>query len=297
MTATPRPYNRAVDYDRVGRFLVETYDPAAIHVNWLRPRWEYMHYHPFIRDLDLTCIGVWEEGGGIVAVAHPEHALGPAYFQLHPDHAALKKDMLAYAEEHIAAERDGAKTLRIFVNDRDAEFQRLAADRGYEQQSGGEPMSHLPIPDPFPAIALPDGFRLQSLADDNDLLKLDRLLFRGFDHGDEPLEDGLDDRRFMQSAPNYDRDLNVVVVAPGGEFVSYCGMWIEPVHRLAYVEPVCTDPDYRRRGLASAAVREGMRRCGERGATLACVGATRPLYLSIGFRPVYNSTAWRRTWT
>ena len=78
--------------------------------------------------------------------------------------------------------------------------------------------------------------------------------------------------------------------------MSYCGTWYEPVHSIAYVEPVCTDPDYRRRGLGRAAVMEGIRRCGRLGATLAWVGATRPFYLALGFQPVYSSSVWQREW-
>ena len=138
---------------------------------------------------------------------------------------------------------------------------------------------------------------MKSLAEDNDLRKLGRALWRGFNHGDEPPDDGIEDRKFMQSAPNYRKDLNIVVEAPDGNFVSYCGMWYEPEHSIAYVEPVATDPDYRRMGLASAAVLEGIRRCGEQGATVACVGTTKPLYLSLGFRPAYSSSVWQREWT
>jgi GNAT superfamily N-acetyltransferase len=158
-------------------------------------------------------------------------------------------------------------------------------------------MSYLPVPDPFPTIRLPEGFRLISLADDNDLPRLTRLIWRGFDHGDGPPDDRLDERRLMQSAPNYRKDLNIVAVAPDGTFASYCGMWYEPTGRLAYVEPVCTDPAYRRRGLASAAILEGIRRCAALGATVACVGSTKPVYRSLGFRPVHSSCAWQRVWT
>ena len=124
-----------------------------------------------------------------------------------------------------------------------------------------------------------------------------RLLWRGFNHGDEPPNDAIEERKLMQSAPNYRRDLNIVAEAPDGNFVSYCGMWYEPVHEIAYVEPVCTDPDYRRKGLASAAVLEGIRRCGQQGARVAYVGAIRPVYLAIGFRQIYNRSAWRREWS
>jgi hypothetical protein len=251
MTATTsRRYNHDADYERVGEFLVKTYGTGGGHVNWLRPRWEYMHYHPLIWDVDLGCIGLWEADGGIVGVVHPEHFRGSAYIEVDPEYGALKKDMLLHAEEHIASTKDGRKSLSVFINDRDDAFQVLASDRGYAKTDNSEPMAHLVIPSPFPAITLPDGYRLKSLADDNDLAKMNRLLFRGFNHGDEPPDDGIDARRFMQSAPNYRMDLNIVVEAPDGNFASYCGMWYEPVNRVAYVEPVCTDPDYRRMGLA-----------------------------------------------
>jgi predicted N-acetyltransferase YhbS len=101
----------------------------------------------------------------------------------------------------------------------------------------------------------------------------------------------------MQSAPSFRRELNVVVEAPNGDLVSYCGMWYEPVHAIAYVEPVATDPDYRRMGLGRAAVLEGVRRCGALGARTACVGSAMPFYLSLSFRQVFNRSAWQRAWT
>lgn len=205
--------------------------------------------------------------------------------------------MLTWAEAHIASVKDGVKTLKLYINDRDDEFQRIAQEAGYANSGKSEQMSHFVIPKPFPAISLRDGFRLKSLADDNDLRKLHRAIFRGFDHGQEPADDGTEERRFMQSAPNFDKDLNIVVEAPDGNFVSYCGMWYESVNRIAYVEPVCTDPDYRRKGLATAAVLEGIRRCGERGATVAYVGtATKPVYMAMGFQKIYNTSIWQRQW-
>jgi predicted N-acetyltransferase YhbS len=296
MRTTARRYNHAVDYEKVGRFLVRTYGNTGGYINWVQPRWEYMHYHPLIRNVDLNAIGFWEAGGEIVAVAHPEHAMGMAYFEIDPAHGALKGEMLRYAEEHLSALADGARRLRVYINDQDDDFQRLASERGYTKGGGCEPMSHLPIPDPFPRISLPTGFRMKSLAEDNDLRKVDRALWRGFDHGDEPPADGIKDREFMQSAPNFRKDLNIVVEAPSGHFVSYCGMWYEPVHAIAYVEPVATDPDYRRMGLGRAAVLEGVRRCGQSGARVACVGSGMPFYRSLGFRQVYNRSAWQRAW-
>ena len=297
MGTTVRHYDHAADYEKVSRFLLRTYRTSGGHINWVQPRWEYMHYHPHVRRVDLNSIGIWEAHGEIIGVAHPEHEMGTAYFEIDPEHGALKGAMLKYAEEHISTLRDGVRRLRVHINDQDHGFEKVASGMGYVKSDGCEEMSYLDMPNPFPPVTVPAGFRLKSLAEDNDLHKVDRVLWRGFGHGDEPPEDGIEEQRFMQSAPNYRKDLKVVVEAPDGSFVSFCGMWYEPVHSIAYVEPVATDPAYRRMGLGRAAVLEGVRRCGKMGARTACVGTTMPFYLSFGFRRVYGSPVWERSWT
>ncbi len=296
MPITFHIYNHAEDYEQVGRFLTSTWDITEGHVNWMQPRWEYMHFHPLINEVQLDSIGVWREANEIVAVVHPEHEMGVAYFELHPDYQYLKQDLLTHAESQIKKAANGFKELGVYANDADADLQSLLEGRGYANTGRRDPISRLMADRITQTPPIPEGFSLQSLAEDNDLSKVNRCLWRGFDHGDEPLENSLWERRLMQSAPNYRKDLNLVVVAPEGNFVAYCGMWLEPVHRIAYVEPVATDPDYRRKGLGAAVVLEGVRRCVEQGASTAYVGSTMPFYLSMGFEQVYNSTLWVREW-
>ena len=63
------------------------------------------------------------------------------------------------------------------MNDFDTEFEQVVQSRDYEKDPASHrPISQFVIPDPFPPIRLPDGFRLKSLADDNDLVKIDRKL-------------------------------------------------------------------------------------------------------------------------
>jgi len=301
MSVSLRSYQHSADYDRVGQFLVDTYQPGDRHTNWLQPRWEYMHYHPQLDKLGesaLTKIGVWESDGKIVAVVHFEDRLGEVFFQIHPDFTYLKPEMLEYAENQLNAEADsGRRYLNVFVNDFDTEFESLVKSHGYQIVGGvSDCWSIFEIPHPFPPINLPDGFRLQSLADENDRWKLSRVINRGFNHPGEPPQDWLAQRVKMQSAPNYRKDLNLVTVAPDGNYASYCGMWHDTTNRVAYVEPVCTDPDYRRIGAGTAAVLEGIRRCGQEGATVAFVGSEQPFYLSMGFKKLFGISLWTRNW-
>ncbi|UCB42680.1 MAG: GNAT family N-acetyltransferase [Dehalococcoidales bacterium] len=301
MSVRLRSYRHPADFNRVGQFLIDTYRPRTYHDNWLQPRWEYMHYHPQLDRLGesaLAKIGVWESDGKIVAVAHFESMMGEAYFQIHPDFTYLKPEMLEYAEAHLSVEADnGQRQISVWVNDFDTEFESIVKSSGYRIVDGvSDCWSVFEITHPFPPIDLPDGFRLQSLEEENDLWKLSRVIHRGFNHPGEPPQDWLAEREKMQSAPNYRKDLNIVAVAPNGSYASYCGMWHDTVHRVAYVEPVCTDPDYRRIGVGRAVVLEGIRRCGQEGATVAFVGSEQPFYLSMGFKKLFGINLWTRQW-
>jgi predicted N-acetyltransferase YhbS len=202
--------------------------------------------------------------------------------------------MLTYAERHLAGTTDeGKRYLKAYVPDFDAPFEQVVRSRGYEKEpESHRPMCQFVIPDPFPPIHLPKGYRLKSLADDNNLNKVDRVLWRGFNHPGEPPADGIEDRKKMQSGPHFRKDLAIVVEAPNGVFAAFAGLWFEHVNRFAYVEPVATDPDYRRLGLGTAAVLEGIRRCGALGATVAYVGNDLLFYLAMGFRTVYTLNCW-----
>ena len=99
----------------------------------------------------------------------------------------------------------------------------------------------------------------------------------------------------MQSSPNFRFDLTLVALAPNGDYASYCGMWYDAVNRFGYVEPVATDPDYRRMGLGKAVVTESMKRCGRVGAKVIYVGSGQPFYRSMGFEPLYEHHCWTKS--
>jgi len=297
MSITFRQYNGLEDFDRIGDFLVENYQSGNQDGNWLQPTWEYMHTHPSLDETSLGKIGIWEDAGKIAAVAHYESQLGEAFFELHTSYAHLKSRLLEYAEGQLCGKTEsGKRYLHAFVNDFDLAFEAEVKSRGYEKdERRARPMSQWPIAHPFrPVVSLPDGFQLKSLADDNDFLKIHRVLWRGFNHVGEPPTDGVEERKKMQSGPHFRKDLTLVVEAPHGEFASYCGMWYEAKNQIAYVEPVATDPAFRRIGLGKAAVLEGIRRCGELGARVAFVGSDQAFYQVLGFRTVFTSNCWAK---
>ncbi|MEA3327373.1 MAG: GNAT family N-acetyltransferase [Chloroflexota bacterium] len=294
MPVTLRTYQHPEDYQHISAFLIEHYQPANRDGNWLEPELEYMHGHPYLQAQHLEKIGIWEEDGKIVTAALYESRLGEAFFQFKPGFRFLREEMLDYAEGHLATP-DGH--LHAYVHDTDAEFSALVKMRGYVHEPREDrPMARLAIPKPFPKISLPEGYRLLSLADEPDWAKMHQVMWRGFNHEGEPelSPENLAMRRDMFDTVTARRDLKIIVAAPNGDFISICGMFYQPDGRYGYVEPVATDPDYRRMGLGKAAVLEGIRRCGELGAVEAFVGSDQPFYLSLGFEVQYVTQCWRK---
>jgi GNAT superfamily N-acetyltransferase len=297
MSITLRQYQHPEDYQRIADFLTTHYQPGNRDGNWIEPAWEYMHAHPALDSASLGKIGIWEDSGEIAAVTHFESHLGEAFFQFHPNYRHLRQEMLDYAEENLCgiSKRDGRKYLLAYIRQDDEVFLSLVKSRGYEKDpQEARPLAAFAIPDPFPPLSLPAGFRLTSLAEDCDWGKVNRILWRGFNHEGEPPADveELESRRKMFDTPTARRELKIAVEAPNGEFAAFCGMFYEPTHQFAYVEPVATDPAYRRMGLGKAAVLEGIRRCGSLGATVAYVGSDQEFYLSLGFKVIYTSECW-----
>jgi predicted N-acetyltransferase YhbS len=290
-----KPYNRKKDFKRVGDFLIETFQLGNTFTNWLQPRWEYMHFHTAIRGKPLEKIGLFEEDGIILGVVHFEFVLREVYFQVRPGNDHIKEMMFDYAEDNFQgiSQRTGRSMRALYIHENDKILQELARSNSYEiRPEFAESNSSYILNKPISEALLPEGFRLQSLADDPDPRKINHVLWRGFNHEGPPPEEEIEGREFMMQAPNFRKDLTIVAVAPDGNFASYGGMWVIPENKVAYVEPVATDPDYRRMGLGKAVVLESIRRAQADGAEIAWVGSDQEFYKAFGFEMMFKFDVW-----
>jgi len=245
---------------------------------------------------NLVPFGIWENGSEIVGVASFEDGPGDVYLQVHPDHTYLQAEMLSHAERALSKNEDGGKRLTIWVNDFDGRLQALVQKRGYVRAEWDpQVVSRL---DPASSLdyALPDGFQITDRRECGDLRAINRVLWRGFNHEGPPLEQYIAGRADVEKAPLFRGNLTVMVRAPDGHLVSYCGMWYEETTGVAYVEPVATDPDYRRRGLGRAAVLEATRRARELGAARTIVNLGLAFYQALGFQQLFTIEPWHKTW-
>jgi GNAT superfamily N-acetyltransferase len=222
--------------------------------------------------------------------------LGSAYLLTLKGYEKLKEEMFRYAKTNFA--KDGQ--FRALILDGDLETQDIAAKNHFFPTQEKEFDSVYPIGLEKINYFLPEGFKITCLKDDFDLFKYGQVLWKGFNHEinmEGPFytywEKHSERYKREWNRPNIDLALKIFVEAPNGDFVSHCGMWFDKKSKSALVEPVATEPAYRKMGLGKAAVLEGIKRCGELGAIRAFVGSSQQFYYNIGFRPYAASTWWK----
>ncbi|MCX7709728.1 MAG: GNAT family N-acetyltransferase [Clostridia bacterium] len=283
------------DFIKVRDFLKRIYQPGYQYGNWLWNRWEWMFSLPYLDETKLSKIGLWESDGEIVALATYEMLLGDAWFSMAPEFGCLKRELAEYAFEYLSkTDEHGNRSLNMNIDDKDKEFREIALDLGFQETKDLEQTAEFIIPGQFSEVSLPEGYSIVSLSEENDLNKINRVLWRGFNHPGEVPDEEIQGRIKSQSGPDFNKDITMAVKAPNGNFVSYSGMWYDPNTDYAIVEPVATDPDYRRMGLGKAVVLEGIRRCGEMGGKVAYVGSGQQFYYAIGFKPLLENRWWKK---
>lgn len=299
-----RRYRTEDDYWRIRDFLREVFlVNARRELSWQTYRFDYWRWHGTENlgqgPLD-EAVFIWEtKDGGIAAVLNRESP-GHAFLQVHPRFSmpGLEEEMLATAETHLSASMSGGgKRLTVWANEHDQRKQTVLASRGYAKGGMPEYQRRRSISVPIPDVSIPAGYVVRPLGDRDELPKRGWVSWRAF-HPDEP-----DDRyggwewyRNIQRAPLYRRDLDLVSVAPDGEFASFCTVWFDDVTRTGAFEPVGTAPEHQRKQLGKATILEGLRRLRRLGAVLVYVGSHTPwahaLYESVGFTEYDLSEPW-----
>jgi len=316
MAATLQDY-APKDFVAVRDMLSETFASFGQGTSWRIERWNYarpflapMLAHHGLEPCQATMassrraistwesqIGLWRDDGRVVGVVCLEHPLpwdSDAFFQRRPGYDGLLGEMIDYAEAtHVHPNKH---TLVIWAYDGDTALQKPLSQRGYarDREDAGGYDSVCAIDTP-PVPRLPDGYRIQSMADENDIDRRCEALGRAFGHVEPRDWPSRLAYLELQQAPDYAYDRDLYVVAPDGRWVSVCIAWYDARNRIGILEPVGTHPDVLRLGLGRAVIYEAVRRVAALGAEAMWVGSGQPFYLAIGFRRAHASHAWRKS--
>lgn len=300
MTFTSRSYSDATDLTAMLDLLVAV--RSAEHVS------DYPGVVDLREMLSLTPVQdntrLWFDAGDHLigfAFVDPYHNLRFEF-----DHSAanlaLEQAIVAWGEtclRHTLQTSNESWQLDASCRADNAERIALLERHGFVRQELSSLQFIRPLDEPIPPLNLPPGFTLRCAAGEHEaeaLVALHRAAF-GTDHMT------IAERQAMMRVPEYDAELDLLVVGPDGRLAAYCFCSIsqEENERTGrnegYTDPIATHPDYQRRGLAKALLLTGLHKLKQRGIAAAALGtssknkAMQNLAQAVGFR-VRSTTLW-----
>lgn len=278
MTIERRTY-REQDYPAVIDFLIELNRENRDHIHWNWARFEWMIEHPEFDRSRQGAFGLWLCGERVVGAAIYDMYFGEAFCAALPAYASLYPEILTYAYETLRDENG----LGIAICDRNHAEIEAAEAAGFVLSDQTETVMRRDLRDALFAN-LHEGLTLTEIphdAEHGDALQW--LFWQGFDHGFDRAEFERSKQTINRTRMHFNRHLSLGAVKADGEPVAYCCLWYQPGTDYAYVEPVCTIPAYRGKGIAKALLYEAMRRAWELGAKQAYVISDSAFYEKLGF--------------
>lgn len=284
-----RRYKLLDDFKMVSQFLDDIYNLETLNSYMLQQFFEYAHTHPYF-DHQLTHrFGLWEKEDELVGLACYEMGLGECFLSVRDGHNNLLPEMLEYAEKELSKLKDDKRELNVWITSKEKVKKDLLQRNGYKKVHT-EAITIFSYDIDFVEVELPKGYSIISLEEENDIKKIHTCLWKGFDHGPNPDND-YDGRLLMQSGPNFRKDLATIIKAPNGDYACYAGMWFDKQNEYAYLEPLATVPEHRRKGLGTIALTEAMKKTKTLGAKY-CFGGAVDFYEAIGFETVCLREKW-----
>ncbi|MBI3913707.1 MAG: GNAT family N-acetyltransferase [Chloroflexi bacterium] len=292
-TYTSRPFENEHDLQALHQFLIELRAQRGHLAYWHIGDLTWRFFLQELRGDPRDIIRLWHDARGALA-GFAWFAYDYAFdWQLRVDASArgIEDEMLAWAKEHWASALPNASGEKpsLWSDALEKDDVRSAFLERNRFARGDKPMIYFQraLDEAFLTPKLPDGFSIRAVraADAANRAGAHREAF----HPSRVTDEGY--ARLMQM-PEYDREQDVVTVAPDGVIAAFAMSWVDLVNRLGEFEPVGARVAYRQRGLTKAVLLEGMRRMRTRGAAIASVWTNEDnvaavrLYESVGFTRV-----------
>ena len=273
------------NYEAVCDFLIALNRDNQTHINWNWARFEWMMEHPEFDKSLSSSIGLWWEKDQVVGAAIYYMYFGEAFCAVLPGYESFYPAILDYAYRELQDDNG----LGIAVNDSNQDEIKAVTKAGFSPAEQSETIMRIDLLDPLP-VKLPDDLRLTLPHPVDDAYEIQWLFWQGFDHGSDRAAFEQQESPTPQTRPHFNRELSVAAVNADGAFVAYCCLWYSDKTDYAYVEPVCTIPPYRGKGIAKALIYEALNRAQTLGAKEAYVISDSAFYEKLGFRKTYHYT-------
>lgn len=252
------------------------------HFPW--GRFEWMQNHTMLEEDKLTSIAMFKDiGGEIVGLVTYDTSYDDRVYLVH---LTSDRELLNEMVDYVLQTEEGSVTIK--VNAKDVSLGEVLQERQFEKTEKDVSVLQLDLnKDLSYRISEEYSISPQDFKMDNWNYQL--VIHKGFDH--EGIPERLDDK-FFEPTPNEISALKVFVLNKG-EYCAHCGVWYTKGD-TAYIEPVVTVPQHRKRGLAKAVVYEAVRRAKALGANRATVLSDQKFYDRIGFECASEVYCWKK---
>jgi ribosomal protein S18 acetylase RimI-like enzyme len=240
---------------------------------------------------------IWEIDEQVIALSINKPS-GECNLLIHPEYTAHSKEIILWMQSRVKqlATSDEVK-MSITADDADEKLVSTLVSLGFKKDESDGDNQVRPLDAPIPDYSLPEGYTVRHAVDDDyeKYLEIQSSVFSHMRHMTRKRYD------HYRRATFYNEELDIVAVAPNGEFAAFCTGRIDPVSKIAELEPVGTHPDHRQKGLARAVILECLKRLEKyRPTAVVILGAApseaaRKLYESVGFINKGERHYWAKT--
>lgn len=254
-------------------------------------------------------VRIWEEDGRMIGFAVLHWSGGELVFETdgRANSSRAESEILQWAaaalDRHAAA-RDRHTSVFTSVCEPDDGRISLLEKSGFTREEEYCIYLYYPLDREISAAKLPDGFTVRHLVSEDEVPAYVAAQHNAF------FFDNLTGewRRRVMKMPFYIPELDLVAVAPDGEFCAICLCWLEQpqqkrdasgaddsnVEKKGYIQTIGTHHEFRNMGIGKALFAEALQRLKTLGAAIA-IGQTEAgnkqalrLYESFGVRPAYK---------
>lgn len=290
---TTKQFQILTDMQLVWNFMVDTYEHFFIN-GVAAPFFEYAITSSRMNKSYLHLNRLWFDGGKVVGFAFTEEPITNIFFNLRPGYEELAEEMVEYAEENMP-NFNNEQELVLFGGQN--ALIDAARKKGYAIMH-----ENVDLVCDFRKTELnyqlPSGFHFVD-PQKCDPVKLAICTWKGFNHEDKgAFENWKNEEQGMAwnparayngilssiiaPPPHATQEYNVIIANEQEEYVCFSGMWWVPQNKLAYMEPLCTIPEYRKKGLAAAALSKHYSKLEPLGAEIMTGGGD-GFYYKIGY--------------
>ncbi|MHA2209511.1 MAG: GNAT family N-acetyltransferase [Candidatus Thorarchaeota archaeon] len=298
MTIKIRDYHWDRDFETARAFLAEIYPIRTGYSNWIPSTLENVKYGPggtVYLDEEDEYLKIWEEideenkvALRIIALSFTKPS-GECWLSIHPDYMSEFKGIIHWMEDRVREmKKDEGKEPKIslVVDDDDEERITLVTELGFQKDEVDGDKQVRPLDAPVPDYSLPEGYTVRHAVVEEDHAEYREVQKAVFQHIVDMSKDQL---LHYSRASFYREDLDIVAVDSEGNFAAFCTVRMDPLSKIAELEPVGTHPNHRKLGLGKAVICEGLKRLEKyEPSAMVIIGAApsegaRRLYESVGF--------------